>query len=707
MNKGLHIVFIFFVAIPIQIWAQVDTLYVNIKAKGNNTGTSWVDAYNYLGDALKAAKYGDEVWVAKGIYSAQQSDPFELHTSIKIYGGFLGNEKSIEQKDPVLNPTILERSSSTGFLYRANVLFVENTDTTAVLDGFTIRNGIAYIKIPNDPNPNDTINCSNNPYNFRACQGGGIFMQSTSVDKPVYLNISNCVFKNNYAIAGGAIGIDSYQGLGGININNCEFNNNNCSEEAGCIYMVFGEKNIYNVRIRNSYFHDNATYSSNGVLNYISYSPNGIIEIENSKFENNFSASFECGALRMTNINKKGTILKNCQFIQNSSNQNKFYKGIGGAFVGSYSRFENCIFKKNTATLGGAVFGDGNLFLNCIFEKNHSDEIGGAIYNGAIPQNDSSVIINCIFYSNTSSRIGGAIYQDNNQQINIYNSIFSKNSAKQSGNDIYTSQNQMPKIFLENNMYDSENLIDSIVIHGKNAQIHIDTSTIIFNNPIFWDTAIGDYRIANCSKAIDAGSDKWTNAYNLTTDYQNEPRVKGKNPDLGAYEMDGFLSFDTLITNATTKNTKDGAIQLYNFKGFKPPLDFTWSNGKKDSSIANLLPGVYLVYIEDSLKCHNTYSLTVESPNQTKSTESLTSIFISPNLTKIHSKQPVLTLNSNKTQQLKLSLTNIEGKLLMQEQWNIQAGINSRNLPNDIPGIYYVALENEGYERVVLKYIVD
>ncbi|HLB75271.1 MAG TPA: lamin tail domain-containing protein, partial [Sedimentisphaerales bacterium] len=46
--------------------------YVDADAAGDNNGSTWQDAFNYLQDALSAARLGDEIWVAQGVYKPDQ-----------------------------------------------------------------------------------------------------------------------------------------------------------------------------------------------------------------------------------------------------------------------------------------------------------------------------------------------------------------------------------------------------------------------------------------------------------------------------------------------------------------------------------------------------------------------------------------------------------------------------------------------------------
>lgn len=91
-------------------------IYVDAGATGANNGSSWVDAYKYLQDALAAAVSGDQIWVAEGTYMPDQGSgltpgdrtaKFLLKNGVSIYGGFAGGETSRDQRDAVTNVTIL------------------------------------------------------------------------------------------------------------------------------------------------------------------------------------------------------------------------------------------------------------------------------------------------------------------------------------------------------------------------------------------------------------------------------------------------------------------------------------------------------------------------------------------------------------------------------------------------------------------------
>jgi hypothetical protein len=118
------------------------TIYVKKEATGQNNGTSWQDAFTNLRPAISAAEYGDSVWVARGVYSSNQTgdlSTFVLKNGVRLFGGFIGTETTLQQRNWVINETILKRNSFT----ERNVVFAEETDSTTMLDGFIIRGGSA------------------------------------------------------------------------------------------------------------------------------------------------------------------------------------------------------------------------------------------------------------------------------------------------------------------------------------------------------------------------------------------------------------------------------------------------------------------------------------------------------------------------------------------------------------------------------------
>ena len=165
---------------------SAQTVYhVSTSGNDSNDGLSWVTPIKNLQTALSLAQSGDEIWVAQGTYypddgTGQASDDrtstFALKAGVKILGGFIGINGAIIPRDIEVFKTILsgdldqnDGSSATG----QNSYHVVTGSDNAILDGFTIQNGLA-----------DGTGTDEN-------KGGGIFNGSTSP------TIQNCTLKNN------------------------------------------------------------------------------------------------------------------------------------------------------------------------------------------------------------------------------------------------------------------------------------------------------------------------------------------------------------------------------------------------------------------------------------------------------------------------------------------------------------------------------
>jgi hypothetical protein len=94
---------------------QGDVIFVNYAAHGKNNGSSWMDAFTEFQSALDLAQSSDEIWIAGGTYwpslPPNAADPrsatFDLIDGVKLYGGFAGDENSLDERKWMENPTIL------------------------------------------------------------------------------------------------------------------------------------------------------------------------------------------------------------------------------------------------------------------------------------------------------------------------------------------------------------------------------------------------------------------------------------------------------------------------------------------------------------------------------------------------------------------------------------------------------------------------
>ncbi|NJL34868.1 MAG: hypothetical protein HC893_14725, partial [Chloroflexaceae bacterium] len=150
---------------PVQ--AQVGTIYYVDKDRPDDSGDglTWATAKRNLQTALALASAGAEIWVADGTYypdegTGQTNDnrasTFSLKDGVAIYGGFAGTETLLSERDVAANVAILsgdlQQNDTPNFGNNAdNALHVvtgSGTDSTALLDGFTITAGNADDSIP-------------------------------------------------------------------------------------------------------------------------------------------------------------------------------------------------------------------------------------------------------------------------------------------------------------------------------------------------------------------------------------------------------------------------------------------------------------------------------------------------------------------------------------------------------------------------------
>ena len=119
-------------------------VYVDIDATGGaNNGTSWTDAFTDLQSGINAAASGIEVWVAEGTYlpGTARGDSFLPKNGVRVFGGFAAGETIRQQRDWNAHPTILSGDIPGDNCY--HVVRAEGSNTTAMLNGVTITNGLA------------------------------------------------------------------------------------------------------------------------------------------------------------------------------------------------------------------------------------------------------------------------------------------------------------------------------------------------------------------------------------------------------------------------------------------------------------------------------------------------------------------------------------------------------------------------------------
>jgi hypothetical protein len=357
-------------------------IFVDAGARGDDSGTSWDNAYTDLQAGLAAATAGVEIWVAEETYTPsakhggtdERNRSFQLVNGVALYGGFSGTETSREERNWLLHETILSGDIGIEGVDSDNCYHVfyhpaeSAVDNSAILDGFTVTGGKA--------------DRPSFPYVFPHSSGGGMLNEDSSP------SLANCTFSGNSAGA--------WVGIGG------------------------GMANVRsNPTLTNCIFMDNSADFDGGGMGNSDSSPT----LTNCTFEGN-SAS---GGGGMASWNGSPTLI-DCTFSGNSATD-----GGGMENNGSSPTLTNCIFEGNSATrYGGGIFNinESSVALtNCTFQGNSTSLNGGGICNIAC----SPTLANCAFHGNSADSDGGGIWNFDYSSPTLTNCTFSGNSADRGG----------------------------------------------------------------------------------------------------------------------------------------------------------------------------------------------------------------------------------------------------------------------------------
>ena len=578
--------------------------YVVVDAAAYGNGFSWTTALASVPSAAESAAQamGDdpalercEIWVAEGVhyvFESSEEDTIRLVPGVHLYGGFAGNEASLDERDYQSNKTYLDGSSEDDWEDRVYNVVVGEGD--CVVDGVTIQNGRAE-GTAGTALLGGGINCD-------ACEGAQLRNSTISVNDGLYggglgvdggdMAVSNCTFQgNNSSEQGGAV----YLNGGEIDFTDVTFSVNEAGAEGGAIYAYNGVVNLDNatftsnesntdggavylngtaLSVTGCAFNLNSADSGGGVA-----SLNADVEISGSTFQENeaTSSSGGGGALRTSACDLS---LHDSQFVQNTAT-------YGGAVHASEGLVEiaSCEFISNEAILGassgstggGLLINDveaGSSVTGCQFTGNTAGEGGGM----RISDCEDALVSSCAFTSNTGDSgtittggYGGGM-DVHASTATVSNCLFTDNVAEESGAALFawdaTSEAAVINCTFWNNtggaavsIHDecAVSIANSIFQGGSSGYYPIGfDATVTFTaidthlytgdgnlqaDASFVDTATGDFRLQAGSPGIDAADGDLA----PSTDLDGNPRVDDPATfdtgsgavtyaDMGAYE---------------------------------------------------------------------------------------------------------------------------------------------------------------------------
>lgn len=507
------------------------TLYVDDDAAGLNNGSSWLDAYKYLQDALEVAKSGDDIRVAQGTYKPDEDSnhpagtgdrqaTFQLKNGVAIKGGYAGlgeadpNARDVRvyisvlsgdlsQTLPVLTKenfrAVLCERGVRDYRNSYHVVTGSGTDATAVLDGFVVTGGTA-----NGPAFGEYAE----PKYFH---GGGVYVESGSP------TLVDCVIKGNVAFVYGGPAAKG----GGM------YNMNSSPMLIRCSFVMNWADDM-----------DSDAYGA-GMMNQDSS-----LILLSCIFENNLTWNWGGG---MYNMGASGVALTGCTFVEN-------WAQYGGGAIW------NELSADQVLTASG-----------CLFAGNGAGQPGGAIS----VEGGTCVLGSCTFVGNRALHYEGG----NAIAYNLWRakSFDAANCIFRDGADEFSC-------------YDCSDIhvTFSNVQGGWEGQGNIDADPC-FADPGYWDAngtpdyshddlwVDGDYHLKSQAGRWEPNSESWVkddvtspciDAGNPGCSVSDEPAPNGNRINMGAYGRTAEASKSPTYWRSIADITNDWIVNSNDLKVF-------------------------------------------------------------------------------------------------------------------------------------------